>query len=264
MRHRALRSLPLHAVLSRRILVFLTTVLLCAGASAGAVSAQDGTTTTAAPTPTTGAPTTSTTTTPPPPPTSLQLTGAPLAKGSNGLDVAFVQARLAQRGVFLQDSLGRFGEPTRHAVVAFQKFAGLPRTGRVDFWTRLALAVSTERLAPRSPQAGHSIDVDLGRQVLIIQTNGRTDGVFDISSGKPSTPTPRGGFRLTRQIRGLRVSDLGQLWQPKYFTGGYALHGSPSVPAYAASHGCVRMTNQEIDYLWSSGLAEIGTPVSLS
>jgi lipoprotein-anchoring transpeptidase ErfK/SrfK len=36
------------------------------------------------------------------------------------------------------------------------------------------------------------------------------------------------------------------------------------VPAYAASHGCVRMTNQEIDFLWSSGLAELGTPVTLS
>jgi len=26
-----------------------------------------------------------------------------------------------------------------------------------------------------------------------------------------------------------------------YFTGGYAIHGTPSVPPYPASHGCVRI-----------------------
>ena len=26
-----------------------------------------------------------------------------------------------------------------------------------------------------------------------------------------------------------------------YFTGGYAIHGNPSVPPYPASHGCVRV-----------------------
>ena len=241
--------------------LFLAALVVTLATTPGVAGAQDGTTTTAPPT---SAPPSTTPTAPPPPSTSLPLTGAVLAKGSSGLDVAFLQVRLSQRGVFLQDALGRFGESTRHALVAFQKYAGLPRTGKVDFWTRIALAASAARLAPRGPQAGHSIDVDLGRQILIIQTNGRTDDVFDISSGKPSTPTPRGSFRLTRQISGLRISDLGQLWRPKYFTGGYALHGSPSVPAYAASHGCVRMTNQEIDFLWSSGLAELGTPVTLS
>jgi lipoprotein-anchoring transpeptidase ErfK/SrfK len=29
------------------------------------------------------------------------------------------------------------------------------------------------------------------------------------------------------------------MWRPNYFYGGYALHGSTSVPTYAASHGCV-------------------------
>jgi lipoprotein-anchoring transpeptidase ErfK/SrfK len=31
------------------------------------------------------------------------------------------------------------------------------------------------------------------------------------------------------------------LWYPLYFLRGFALHGYPSVPAYPASHGCVRL-----------------------
>ena len=123
------------------------------------------------------------------------------------------------------------------------------------------LAGEPVRAAPLSWATGHRIDVDLARQVLVISTNSNVDGVFDISSGKSSTRTPRGSFRLQREIRGRRVSSLGTLWSPKYFTGGYAIHGSPSVPAYPASHGCVRMTNQTIDFLWASGLIPLGTPI---
>ena len=66
---------------------------------------------------------------------------------------------------------------------------------------------------------------------------------------------------MQRQIDGMRVSRLGELWRPKYFTGGYALHGSPSVPGYPASHGCVRLSDGAIDFVWSGGLAPIGRTV---
>ena len=47
--------------------------------------------------------------------------------------------------------------------------------------------------------------------------------------------------RIERKIAGKRVSRLGTLWWPSYFVGGYAVHGSDSVPTYPASHGCVRI-----------------------
>jgi lipoprotein-anchoring transpeptidase ErfK/SrfK len=53
--------------------------------------------------------------------------------------------------------------------------------------------------------------------------------------------TPRGDFSIERKIEGERVSHLGTLYNPLYFVGGYALHGSESVPTYPASHGCVRL-----------------------
>ena len=73
--------------------------------------------------------------------------------------------------------------------------------------------------------------------------------------------TPEGSFHVERQINGTRISDLGELYRPKYFTGGYAIHGSPSIPPYPASHGCVRVSNGAINFLWDSGSLPIGTPV---
>jgi len=40
---------------------------------------------------------------------------------------------------------------------------------------------------------------------------------------------------------GLEVAPLGELWWPMYFNGGIAIHGSPSVPPWPASHGCIRI-----------------------
>ena len=174
-----------------------------------------------------------------------------------------MQIHLSQRGFWLSDFPGNFGASTRHALTAFQKYSGIGRTGRLDALTRYILGATLDRAVPQRPNLGRVIEVDIARQILTVSEAGRTVWVLDVSTGKASTPTPRGSFVIQRQINGQRVSNLGQLWRPKYFTGGYALHGSPSVPATPASHGCVRLTNQEINFIWDSGLAPIGTPVTL-
>ena len=51
------------------------------------------------------------------------------------------------------------------------------------------------------------------------------------------------------------------LWRPKFFVGGIAIHGDSYVPAHPVSHGCVRVTNQAIDWIWATGSDPIGTPV---
>jgi lipoprotein-anchoring transpeptidase ErfK/SrfK len=51
------------------------------------------------------------------------------------------------------------------------------------------------------------------------------------------------------------------LYRPKYYWKGLAIHGYSSVPPHAASHGCIRLTNAEMDWLWSSGFADLGAPV---
>lgn len=249
---------------SRRTAALIVAVAVTAGALGVAepAGAQDPTSTTTEPTTTTAAPTT-TVPPAPPAPTSLPLSGPDLAEGMSGAEVAFLQIRLLERGYWLSDPFGRFGASTRHALTAFQKYHLLPRSGRLDAISRFILAATVQRPTVRFPKPGRSIEVDIARQVLLVAQDGNVIVVLDVSTGTRSTPTPRGSFRITRQINGLRISRLGQLWRPKYFTGGYALHGSPSVPNYPASHGCVRLTNQEINFLWDSGLAPVGTPVTL-
>ena len=49
--------------------------------------------------------------------------------------------------------------------------------------------------------------------------------------------TPVGRWRVYRKVPGWSWV----LWYPMYFLRGFAIHGYPSVPAYPASHGCVRV-----------------------
>ena len=82
---------------------------------------------------------------------------------------------------------------------------------------------------------------------------------FCVKGDCQTAHTPRGRFRIGRRIGGWRVSRLGRLYSPLYFSGGYAIHGSPSVPGYPASHGCVRITMG--DARWLPSTAPNGTPV---
>ena len=61
------------------------------------------------------------------------------------------------------------------------------------------------------------------------------------TAGVTGTYTPVGRFAVYRKVVGFDPSPLGTLYDPLYFTGGYAIHGNPSVPPYPASHGCVRI-----------------------
>jgi lipoprotein-anchoring transpeptidase ErfK/SrfK len=61
------------------------------------------------------------------------------------------------------------------------------------------------------------------------------------TAGVAGTFTPVGRFTVYRKVGGFDPSPLGTLYDPLYFTGGYAIHGNPSVPPYPASHGCVRI-----------------------
>jgi hypothetical protein len=60
-------------------------------------------------------------------------------------------------------------------------------------------------------------------------------------------------------MQGIRVSKLGKLWNPLFFNGGIAIHGEPAVPAYPASHGCVRIPMSAS--LWFYQTVPVGEPV---
>jgi peptidoglycan hydrolase-like protein with peptidoglycan-binding domain len=215
------------------------------------------TTTTTAPTTTTTttAPTTTTTTAPT---TTTTVACHCLRLGSTGPQVQDVQQRLTDLGFWLGPVNGTYGRLTQQAVMAFQKANGLGRDGVAGAATLAALPTATR---PAPPNGDDGVDIDLGRQLLFVVRGGQSLWVINTSTGKSSTPTVPGDFHVYSQIDGMRHAPLGDLWRPKYFNGGDAIHGSPSIPGYAASHGCARVSNGAIDFLWSSGLVPVGSSV---
>jgi N-acetylmuramoyl-L-alanine amidase len=193
-----------------------------------------------------------------------------LRLGSRGADVLALERRLAG----LHYDVGRvdsvFDNSTFHGVIAFQKVNGLGRDGVVGPRTRAKLA---RPAAPRVivRRSSSSLEINLSRQVMIYARAGRVIRIFDISSGSGRlytvdgqtrrAITPTGNFRITRKINAWRTSKLGRLYRPAYFYGGYAVHGSWSVPAYPASHGCVRVTIAVMNRLYN-GLP-VGLPVKV-
>ncbi len=229
--------------------------------SSTTTAAKTTTTTAVVTTTSTTAPATTTTTTAPAPP-SLHL-------GSSGPAVLALQQRLVALGYWIDNVNGTFGDATQQAVYAYQKVAGISRDGAVGPATAAALARGA-RPTPRS-HAGHVIEIDLERDLLMVVDNGNptwvlntsTGGGYRYSSGGSSALaiTPRGNFHVYRQIDGMRINSLGELWRPKYFSGGIAVHGDSYVPAYPVSHGCARVSNEAINWIWASNLMPIGTAV---
>lgn len=154
---------------------------------------------------------------------------------------------------------GVFDEVTSDAVMAFQKTHGLERTGQLtEPVTTMILAFTTP--PPLEPGGGaNRVEIDLTRQILMVYEGGALTRILPISSGTASTPTPNGSYRIYRQARGWETSRLGRLYNSQYFVGGYAIHGSLSVPAQPASHGCVRLTMRAAE--WFPDHVGIGTPV---
>jgi N-acetylmuramoyl-L-alanine amidase len=193
-----------------------------------------------------------------------------LRRGMRGTDVKNLQLRLKALRYDMGTANGVFGMDTHHAVVAFQKVNGLGRDGVVGPITRAKLARPIGP-RPRAPRKGVYLEVNIAKQVLV-QYNARTaTRIVSISSGSGRyytqdgkrylARTPRGKFVIGRYIPGWRKSKLGLLWRPMYFYGGYAIHGSPSVPSYAASHGCIRTPMPTQDRMIALGALRIGRPV---
>ncbi len=191
-----------------------------------------------------------------------------LEPGSTGTLVSDFQRKLRSLGYWVAVD-GDFGPLTEQAVFAFQKFERLPRTGTITVATNERL-LRAQRPAPRST-SGNLTELDVDRQIILTVRGGRTLWVFNTSTGT-ETPytfegrtyiahTSRGRFRIERQIDGLRISHLGQLWRPKYWDGGIAFHGSRSIPPYPASHGCSRLSYAAIDYIWAENLMPLGSDV---
>lgn len=199
---------------------------------------------------------------------ALPASADPIEPGESSNLVVTLQHHLADHGFYRGPFDGVYGQMTSQAVMAFHKRLGLERSfiWQPDDWEYL------EDLEPVEHRGEPGLEADLDLQLLyyhraegdvaIIPISSGNGQLFRNSSGNLVTArTPEGIFSLRRHIPRLHRSYLGAMWKPWYFYGGYAIHGSSSVPAYPASHGCVRIPNWEAD--WLSTELSLGLPLTV-
>ena len=105
----------------------------------------------------------------------------------------------------------------------YRKMTGLARVPSTDLTVFQKLQKGAGKFHVRYPHDGRHVEGDLTRQVLAeIEPGGRVRALYTMSSGKPSTPTVIGRFRVYSKTPG--TNDHGMV-DSNYFIGGYAIHG---------------------------------------
>ena len=160
------------------------------------------------------------------------------------------EQRLADLGYWNGKTDGVLDAAFRHALIAFQKIEDRERTGVLTLQELQSLRMAVPPV-PRFTGYYH-VEVDLRRQVLfIVDSSDKVSRILPICTGSEKlykeagrtgrAHTPRGRFKVLRKINGWRRSPLGLLHYPNYIFKGIAIHGSPAVLIYPASHGCIRI-----------------------
>lgn len=190
------------------------------------------------------------------------------AAAAKAAKVREAEELLSNLGYWITKVDGNSDDSTRQGIIAFQKVNGFPRTGTLNDRVLKALRIATR------PEAKHSgaahVEIDISRQViLLVDDSGEVTKVLSTSTGNgeryfsegkwQTAYTPRGTFKVQRQIKGIRKAALGTIYYPSYFNGGIAIHGSNSIPTTAASHGCARIPRfADKDF---ANMVTVGMPV---
>jgi lipoprotein-anchoring transpeptidase ErfK/SrfK len=133
------------------------------------------------------------------------------------------------------------------------------------------VAASTEVFAEGGTRR---LVVNIADRKIALFEDGCVVKVYPIAVGKHSTPSPNGSFHIVNRVvkptyyhPGKAVpagpaNPLGTRWMGLGYKG-YGIHGTnrPNSIGKAASHGCIRMRNQDVEDLFER--VEVGDPVEL-
>ena len=111
--------------------------------------------------------------------------------------------------------------------------------------------------------SAYSITVNVAARRLTLFKDGKLFKTYPIAVGKPSTPTPKGNFRVINKAHN-PGGPFGARWLGLNAPNGdYGIHGTnnPSSIGKAVSNGCVRTYNNNIIELYN--LVPVGTPVKI-
>jgi peptidoglycan hydrolase-like protein with peptidoglycan-binding domain len=189
---------------------------------------------------------------------SVRYVNPNMSEGARGPGVWLLQSELGKLHYAVPLN-GVFDEGTGQAVTAYRKLTGLARVPDTDAEVFHLLQRGEGSFHVRYRGDGRHVEANLTAQVLAeIEPEGRVRRIYTISSGKPSTPTVLGRYRVYLKTPG--VNSEGMV-DSNYFIRGYAIHGYPEVPTYAASHGCLRVPIPDAPAIYS--WVQVGTPVDV-
>jgi len=181
-----------------------------------------------------------------------------LGLGSAGASVRVLQSELAAMHYAVPQN-GVLDEATGRALIAYRKLTGLERVAYAGSEVFSRLSHGAGEFHVRYRHDGRHVEADLSTQVLAeIEPHGRVRAIYMMSSGKPSTPTVLGRFRVYLKEPGTNSHGM---VDSSYFISGYAIHGYAEVPTYAASHGCLRVPIPDAAAIY--GWLGPGTPVDV-
>ncbi len=170
---------------------------------------------------------------------SVQIVNVNLGLGSQGQSVRLLQAELDALHYAVPLN-GTFEEGTGRALVAYRKMTGLERIPSAGRQVFELLERGAGKFHVRYRGDGRHVEADLTRQVLAeIEPGGKVRTIYTISSGKPSTPTVLGRFRVYMKTPGENSRGDGglQLLHPRLchprLRGSADVCGQPRLPARA-------------------------------
>lgn len=199
------------------------------------------------------------------------------ARAASG-SVSEAQTILTKFGIPAGPIDGIYGPQTARGLCAFRSISGSSvHRGNVDASTMKSLRSynakynSLSRM-PAPSNRGHDTYLVINEtcQTMTYVEHNRYVRVMAVSTGKKGYDTPNGTYRLGYTERGwscstiypescrkqaagtfASTSDYGNMYNKRRLKGGYFVHGSTSVPTYPASHGCVRVTVTDADWMYS-------------
>ena len=170
-------------------------------------------------------------------PVKVNVAALHVRPGARGPAVRLLQQELASLG-YVVGKRGLYDDRTARAVLAFRKVTGMARTTSASADVFKALANGKGAFKVRHPDHGKHVEADLSEQVVALIRGSKVERIYPASSGKPSTPTVQGTFRVYSKSPGYNAKGM---YFSSYFIRGFAVHGYASVPVFAASHGCLRV-----------------------
>lgn len=109
----------------------------------------------------------------------------------------------------------------------------------------------------------YSININTKTHTLTLFKDGKVFKTYKVAVGKPSTPTPKGTFRIVNRAIN-PGGPFGARWLGLSIPNGdYGIHGTnnPASIGKDVSNGCIRMYNNQVIEL--SSLVSIGTIVTI-